>query len=244
MDGILSDDDKNNDDDHDFGDIIQGDDTVEVFKDFCSENMRQSVRNLRIREDTAAYLKDFKNDTSYYDPKSRSIRSLKDNNNNDKMCPADFVKSSGDAKKFTETQMFAWEAHASGGNVNMFANPTAVAIMQKQYKENKEKLMKENKEKLIQKYGSQPENSEIPKEIIYGVSEIIKKYNANGELIIGSDNGIKKSIYEEDVYPGNHKSVWGSYFDIEKMKWGYECCHQIFYNSFCTCIDKNSKDNE
>ena len=34
------------------------------------------------------------------------------------------------------------------------------------------------------------------------------------------------------VYPNNHKSVWGSYW--EAGQWGYACCGQNVKNSFCT----------
>ena len=36
---------------------------------------RVTVRNLRIREDTAKYLHNLAEDSAYYDPKSRSLRS-------------------------------------------------------------------------------------------------------------------------------------------------------------------------
>ena len=35
------------------------------------------------------------------------------------------------------------------------------------------------------------------------------------------------------VYPGNHKSVWGSWFDLATKVWGYACCHSTMYNSYC-----------
>lgn len=38
--------------------------------------------------------------------------------------------------------------------------------------------------------------------------------------------------YEEDVYPNNHTSVWGSWW--EAGQWGYCCCHQTHKNSYCT----------
>ena len=41
-----------------------------------------------------------------------------------------------------------------------------------------------------------------------------------------------RSRYEEDVHPGNHTSVWGSYW--RDGEWGYACCHQFVKNSYCT----------
>lgn len=37
----------------------------------------------------------------------------------------------------------------------------------------------------------------------------------------------------ELVYPSNHTSVWGSYFDKSSFAWGYSCCHSLLHNSYC-----------
>lgn len=55
----------------------------------------------------------------------------------------------------------------------------------------------------------------------------IDKVVANGGPIIPN-----KYLLEEDVYPGNHKSVWGSYW--KDFKWGYACCHSLIKQSYCT----------
>jgi pre-mRNA-processing factor SLU7 len=41
----------------------------------------------------------------------------------------------------------------------------------------------------------------------------------------GQEKQIIRSKYEEDVFPNNHSSVWGSYWD--NGKWGYKCCHSF-----------------
>ena len=41
-----------------------------------------------------------------------------------------------------------------------------------------------------------------------------------------------KSRYEEDVYPNDHTSVWGSWWN-EELGWGFECCHQNEKGSMC-----------
>ena len=47
--------------------------------------------------------------------------------------------------------------------------------------------------------------------------------------------GIAKSRhYEEDIHPGNHSSVWGSYYDVEERMWGYACCHATARGAYCT----------
>lgn len=45
---------------------------------------------------------------------------------------------------------------------------------------------------------------------------------------------VAKSKYEEDVFPGNHTSIFGSYFDTRSMRWGYQCCHSLTFKSYCT----------
>ncbi|KAI3928824.1 hypothetical protein MKW98_024425 [Papaver atlanticum] len=39
------------------------------------------------------------------------------------------------------------------------------------------------------------------------------------------------SKYKEDIYTGNHTTVWGSWW---KNQWGYKCCQQVTRNSYCT----------
>ena len=47
--------------------------------------------------------------------------------------------------------------------------------------------------------------------------------------------GIAKSRqYEEDIHPGNHSSVWGSYYDVEERAWGFACCHATSRGAYCT----------
>jgi pre-mRNA-processing factor SLU7 len=43
-----------------------------------------------------------------------------------------------------------------------------------------------------------------------------------------------KPKYNEDVFEGNHSSVWGSYFSRASNQWGYACCCQLSRHSFCT----------
>lgn len=36
------------------------------------------------------------------------------------------------------------------------------------------------------------------------------------------------------VYDGNHPMPWGTYFDADSGKYGYDCCHSLIRNSYCT----------
>ena len=70
--------------------------------------MAVTARNLRIREDTAKYLRNLDPNSAYYDPKSRSMR----DNPNPEVNPDDlqfagdnFVRYTGDAVDLADTQV-------------------------------------------------------------------------------------------------------------------------------------------
>ena len=79
--------------------------------------MKVTARNLRIREDTAKYLRNLDPNSAYYDPKSRSMR---DNPNpeipaeSSEFAGDNFARISGDAVQLADTQLFAWEAAEKG----------------------------------------------------------------------------------------------------------------------------------
>lgn len=70
---------------------------------------RTTVRNLRIREDTAKYLYNLDINSAFYDPKTRSMRENPFKNSNtaadSAMYPGEnFVRHTGDVKKFSHAQ--------------------------------------------------------------------------------------------------------------------------------------------
>jgi pre-mRNA-processing factor SLU7 len=75
--------------------------------------MKVTARNLRIREDTAKYLRNLDPNSAYYDPKSRSMRDNPYQESNPSEVPFagdNFARISGDAYGLAETQVFAWDA--------------------------------------------------------------------------------------------------------------------------------------
>ena len=79
--------------------------------------MRQTVRNLRLREDTPKYLRNLALDSAFYDPKSRAMRAnpLPDENPEDLAFAGDnFIRYSGDAVKLAQNQLLCWEMQARG----------------------------------------------------------------------------------------------------------------------------------
>jgi pre-mRNA-processing factor SLU7 len=81
---------------------------------------RITVRNLRIREDTAKYLYNLDPDGPYYDPKSRSMRENPFENIPGKELEAakfsgeNFIRYTGEVVEANQAQVFAWTARCKG----------------------------------------------------------------------------------------------------------------------------------
>ena len=75
--------------------------------------------------------------------------------------------------------------------------------------------------------------------LLLGSSEAYREYSADGRIVKGAGAGglvnavVRRTKYDEDVFPGNHSSVWGSYYDKTTHKWGYACCHAMTHNAYC-----------
>lgn len=126
----------------------------EVIFDTKDDNTRTTVRNLRIRDDTAKYLINLDIDSAYYDPKSRSLRDDPllgmENTGLHTFRGDNEVFTSGDAKKpkeievssalvsLTPLQMFAWEAQQKGIEVQYMAQPTELEFMFKEHREKRD----------------------------------------------------------------------------------------------------------
>ncbi|KAL6080203.1 mRNA splicing protein [Balamuthia mandrillaris] len=197
---------------------------------------RTTIRNLRIREDTAKYLRNLSLDSAYYDPKTRSMRE----NPNPHLPPENqlylgdnFVRKTGDTLKFGQVQRFAWEAYEKGQDIHVQATPSQAELLYQRYKQKKEDLKSLQKEAVLKKYGGEEHLAALPPELLYAQTEEYREYARDGTLIKGQESKVAvSSKYEEDVFRNNHTSVWGSYW--ESGEWGYACCKQTIRNSFCT----------
>uniref|UniRef100_A0A8D8QMQ7 Pre-mRNA-splicing factor SLU7 n=1 Tax=Cacopsylla melanoneura TaxID=428564 RepID=A0A8D8QMQ7_9HEMI len=198
---------------------------------------RITVRNLRIREDTAKYLRNLDPNSAYYDPKTRSMR-----DNPYEMTVANpeevdyagenFVRFSGDTRKHATAQLFAWEAYEKGVDVHVLAEPTKLELLKKEYEGKKEEFKAEVSSSVIDKYGGAEHLKVPPKQLLLAQTEDYVEYSRYGKVIKGQEKVIVKSRYEEDVYPNNHTSIWGSWW--HNGVWGYKCCHSFIKNSYCT----------
>ena len=198
---------------------------------------RISVRNLRIREDTAKYLLNLDANSAYYDPKSRSMRDnpFAGTNKDPSQVPYlgdNFVRYSGDAKNFAQTQIFAWEATDKGVNIHTQADPTKLELLNKEYHEKKNEFVKSARQQLIELYGGEEHLNSIPRELVVEAqTEYYVEYNRFGKVVKGDQRATIKSKYVEDVFENGHTSVWGSYWN--NHRWGYACCHSTIRQSYC-----------
>lgn len=196
---------------------------------------RTTIRNLRIREDTAKYLRNLDLDSAYYDPKTRSMRENpnKTGNPQEQLYAGDnFVRFTGDVRKFGEMQMYAWEAYEKGQDVHLQSAPSQAELLFRDFRHKKENLKSRTKEAIMEKYGGEEHMEVAPKELLLAQTEQYVEYSASGKVIKGQEKAEAKSKYEEDVYINNHTQVWGSYW--ENGEWGFGCCKQLSKSSYCT----------
>ncbi|KAI4303734.1 hypothetical protein MLD38_039331 [Melastoma candidum] len=194
-----------------------------------------TVRNLRIREDTAKYLLNLDVNSAHYDPKTRSMREdpLPDADPNEKFYGGDNQhRNSGQALEFKQLNIHAWEAFDKGQDIHMQAAPSQAELLYKNFKVIKEKLKSQTKDTILEKYGNAAAKEELPPELLLGQTEREVEYDRAGRIVKGQEFSLPKSKYEEDVYINNHTTVWGSWW--KDHQWGYKCCRQTIRNSYCT----------
>ncbi|XP_069055478.1 pre-mRNA-splicing factor SLU7 [Pleurodeles waltl] len=198
---------------------------------------RITVRNLRIREDIAKYLRNLDPNSAYYDPKTRAMRENPYANagtNPDEVSYAgdNFVRYSGATISMAQTQLFAWEAYEKGSEVHLQADPTKLEVLYKSFKVKKEDFKEQQKETILDKYGGEEHLDAPPAELLLAQTEDYVEYSRHGTVIKGQEKAIARSKYEEDVLINNHTSIWGSYW--KDFRWGYSCCHSFVKFSYCT----------
>lgn len=198
---------------------------------------RITVRNLRIREDTAKYLHNLDPESAYYDPKTRSMRQNPYANTGKspedlKFGGDNFVRASGDTNHMATAQMFAWEAFDKGTDVHLQAEPTKLEMLHKEFSVKKDDFKQNQKDSILQKYGGEKHLEAPPKQLLLAQTEDYVEYSRHGTLLKGQEKAKAKSKYEEDVFLSNHRTVWGSYW--KEGRWGFRCCHSYVRGSYCT----------
>ncbi|PXF46540.1 Pre-mRNA-splicing factor slu7 [Gracilariopsis chorda] len=200
------------------------------------EAAKTSVRNLRIREDTAKYLYNLDLNSAYYDPKSRSMRAdpLPNVDLEDKDFAGDnFVRFSGDVSTLAKMELTTMKAGSVGKRLpHLQAEPSRAEAVFRELETRKKELRDRRRADIIKKYGGQEHT--VPKP---GISDIAQtesyvEYDADGRPKRETLKRLPVSMYREDVLDKNHKAIWGSFYS--NGQWGYACCRQTQRNAFCT----------
>jgi pre-mRNA-processing factor SLU7 len=163
---------------------------------------RVTIRNLRIREDTAKYLRNLDLDSASYDPKSRQMMEnpYKNKDPSETLYAGDgFERYTGQVKQVQDIQGFAWEADKKGLQFAMEANPTQGEILYKKFKETTTQVKSKTKGSLLEKYGG-AEHLDVPKELMLAQSEQYVEYDPTGKVKVGIEIKTVKSKYPEDMY--------------------------------------------
>jgi len=151
------------------------------------ERNRTTVRNLRIREDTANYLKDIGKEDVPYDPKSRSSR-------DSDLAGDDFVRASS-----SRTNPLGWLGEAVGSKESGFAAPSQVEIEMKNEARRKSQESAEKRASILEKYGGSEYLKSVPVEQI--AQREYMEYSADGTVISSATekaSSIPVSKYVED----------------------------------------------
>ncbi|XP_044760261.1 pre-mRNA-splicing factor Slu7-like [Coccinella septempunctata] len=208
-------------------------DEIDIPGTKVDSKQRITVRNyLRIREDTAKYLRNLDPNSAFYDPKTRSMRENPNPGKDDIYSGENFVRFTGDTQKhYSKAQLFAWEAYEKGVDVHLLAEPTKLELLQKEYDKKKDQFKNQVNKSVLEKYGGEEHLQAPPKTLLLAQTEDYVEYSRSGKVIKGQEKEEIKSKYEEDVYINNHTSVWGSYW--QGGQWGYKCCKSFIKNSYC-----------
>lgn len=63
---------------------------------------------------------------------------------------------------------FAWEAHDSGVDIHLLAEPTKAALLTKEFREKKQQMEGSIKTAILDRYGGEEHLKAPPRELLYG----------------------------------------------------------------------------
>ncbi|KOO23351.1 pre-mRNA-splicing factor slu7 [Chrysochromulina tobinii] len=168
---------------------------------------KMTVRNLRIREDTAKYLLNLDVNSAFYDPKTHSMRENPLPGTAHDFVPYNEERRSGQARELAALQLYELEASSKGSSIHLNADPTSIELMNKIYREKKAKLQETKVNRVLEKYGGAEHLEKPPDELLFAQTEEYTEYTRSGALKHGREKAIVRSKYEEDVHVFNHMAV-------------------------------------
>ncbi|KAL8781509.1 MAG: hypothetical protein Q9213_005982 [Squamulea squamosa] len=195
-----------------------------------------ATRNLRLREDTAKYLRNLDLDSAKYDPKTRSMVDMGAQADQAAALVAEdnFMRASGDAAEFEKASKYAWESQERGdkNKTHLQANPTSGEYFRRKEQQEHDEKREAHRRQLLDKYGGEQYlQPNALRDSAITESERYIEYDESG-AVKGAPKALAKTKYPEDVLINNHISVWGSWW--KNFHWGYACCHSTVKNSYCT----------
>ncbi|NXC15306.1 SLU7 factor, partial [Corythaeola cristata] len=198
---------------------------------------RITVRNLRIREDIAKYLRNLDPNSAYYDPKTRAMREnpyANTGKNPDEVCYAgdNFVRYTGDTISMAQTHHQYRANYLARVSFVHFFNVSRWVFWFTIFISKESLSVITSVRGLSMHYGGQEHLDAPPAELLLAQTEDYVEYSRHGTVIKGQEKAIACSKYEEDVKINNHTCIWGSYW--KEGKWGYKCCHSFVKYSYCT----------
>lgn len=151
---------------------------------------RITVRNLRLREDTAKYLYNLDPKSAYYDPKTRSMRENPIPDPSKAPVTATFsgenyVRYTGDVRKVNKAQVFAWQAVDKGIDIHLQALPTKTEIVQKEFEVKKNEYNDRISKYITLKYGEPEKQAKPAKDLQLEQSELYVEYSRTGKVVKG-----------------------------------------------------------
>ncbi|CAN6666052.1 hypothetical protein TRVA0_037S01266 [Trichomonascus vanleenenianus] len=208
-------------------------DTDELDEDELADDEPANPREKLKERHIAPYMKNLDpEDSTFYNPKSRVVHDERLGTINERGHYQRHM--TGEAKEFEELQKLA--TVLDDRSIHLQAGPTAGMLKLRELKESGSKQREDARKKLLDKYGGEQYMAERPastKELPEPTTTTFteEKTTSPGEST--------KSRYEEDVFPGNHQSIWGSYW--QDSRWGYKCCKSMIKNSYCVAPKDNSQ---
>ena len=160
---------------------------------------RYTVRNLRIREDTAKYLRNLDPNSAHYDPKTRSMRKNPYEGTGKSVEDVDyvgdnFVRISGDTINHAKSTMFAWEASRKGLDVHMLAEPTKMEALKTEFEAKKDHFKNDMNKGILEKYGGEEHLEAPPRELIFSQTEDYVEYSRHGRVLKGEEQTIVRCV--------------------------------------------------
>ena len=161
---------------------------------------RYTVRNLRIREDTAKYLRNLDPNSAHYDPKTRSMRKNPYEGTGKSVDEVDFagdnfVRISGDTVNHAKSTMFAWEASRKGLDVHILAEPTKLEVLKQEYETKKDEFKTDMNQGILDKYGGEEYLKAPPRELLFSQTEDYVEYSRHGKVLKGDEKTVVRSRY-------------------------------------------------